>query len=154
MDFGTMSGKLTEGKYRTMEQFKDDMELVFSNCRLFNPPGTVPTICAAVVEKAFKREWPKAMERKLSWTEKRGLQGILTTIVKEPMYVLFKFLDFSDFEGFLSAPGYFANLLILLLWESQPTLTPFQRKMLETFGPSGRNWIMTNTTQLKPSKLT
>lgn len=87
MDFGTMSAKLNEGKYRTMEQFKNDMELVFSNCRLFNPPGTVPTICAAVVEKAFKKEWPKAMERKLSWTEKRGLQGILTAIVKEQMYV-------------------------------------------------------------------
>lgn len=98
-----MSAKLTEGKYRVMEQFKDDMELVFSNCRLFNPPGTVPTICAAVVEKAFKKEWPKAMERKLSWTEKRGLQGVLTTIVKEPMYVVFNFLDFPKLNMFFSS---------------------------------------------------
>lgn len=85
MDFGTMSNKLNEGKYHAMEEFKDDVELIFSNCRLFNPPGTGPTLCAGVVEKAFKKEWPKAMERKLSWTEKRGLQGVLTTLIKEPV---------------------------------------------------------------------
>ncbi|KAF8963874.1 hypothetical protein BDZ97DRAFT_1701052 [Flammula alnicola] len=90
MDFGTMSTKLNEEKYRTMEEFKEDMELVFSNCRLFNPPGTSPTICATVVEKVFKKEWPKAMERKLSWTEKRGLQGILTTLVKEQISWVFR----------------------------------------------------------------
>ena len=83
MDFGTMSTKLNEGKYATMEDFKEDMELVFSNCRQFNPPGTMPVACAAAVEKAFKKEWPKAMERKLSWTEKRGLQSILSNIGKE-----------------------------------------------------------------------
>jgi transcription initiation factor TFIID subunit 2 len=83
MDLGTMSTKLNEGKYATMEDFKEDMELVFSNCRQFNPPGTMPVACAAAVEKAFKKEWPKAMERKLSWTEKRGLQSILTNIGKE-----------------------------------------------------------------------
>lgn len=78
-----MSRKLHAGTYGTMEEFKHDVELIFSNCRLFNPAGTGPTICADVVERAFRKEWPKAMERKLSWTEKRGLQGVLTTLVKE-----------------------------------------------------------------------
>jgi hypothetical protein len=87
MDFGTMSNKLNASQYQTMEEFKDDVELVLSNCRLFNPPGTGPTICAGTVEKVFRKEWPKAMERKLSWTEKRGLQGVMSAIVKEQMYV-------------------------------------------------------------------
>jgi transcription initiation factor TFIID subunit 2 len=89
MDFGTMLTNLNENKYQSMEQFKKDMELVFSNCRQFNTPDTYPTKCAAIVEKVFKKEWPKAMERKLSWTEKRGLQGIMTAFVKEPMSVHF-----------------------------------------------------------------
>lgn len=87
MDFGTISSKLNDGKYATMEEFKADVELVFSNCRQFNPPGTSPTIIVAVVEKVFKKEWPKAMERKLSWTEKRGLQAVLTTLSKDPSSV-------------------------------------------------------------------
>jgi transcription initiation factor TFIID subunit 2 len=85
MDFGTISVKLEQGQYETMEDFKKDVELVFSNCRKFNRPGDYPTLCASVVEKAFKKEFPKAMERKLTWQEKRGLQGIMTTLVKEPV---------------------------------------------------------------------
>ncbi|KAF8910047.1 TATA-binding protein associated factor Taf2 [Gymnopilus junonius] len=90
MDFGTISTNLNGGKYSTMEDFKKDVGLVFNNCRQFNPPGTSPTICADVVEKLFKKEWPKAMERKLSWTDKRGLQGILTAIVKEQISWVFQ----------------------------------------------------------------
>lgn len=85
MDFGTISTKLAQNKYVTMEDFSKDIELVFDNCRQFNPPETYPVTCTDVVERAFKKEWPKAIERKLSWVEKRGLQGIMTTLVKESM---------------------------------------------------------------------
>ena len=84
MDFGTMTTKLEQGQYETMEGFKKDIELVFSNCRKFNRPEDYSTLCANIVEKVFKKEWPKAMERKLTWQEKRGLQGLMTILVKEP----------------------------------------------------------------------
>jgi len=85
MDFGTMSQKLAGEKYDTMEDFRRDVELVFSNCHKFNPSKTFPADCADAVERVFKKEWLKAMERKLSWVEKRGLQGLMTTLVKETM---------------------------------------------------------------------
>lgn len=88
MDFGTMSDKLGNGSYASMEAFARDLELVFSNCRKFNPPSTYPVTCADVVEKAYKKEWQKAMEKKLSWTEKRSLLGLMTTLVKEDVYVV------------------------------------------------------------------
>lgn len=87
MDFGTMSNKLNQGKYDTMEEFAKDVDLVFKNCRQFNPPATFPATCADIVERVYKREWPKAVEKKLSWGEKRGLQGVMTTLVKEPVLV-------------------------------------------------------------------
>jgi transcription initiation factor TFIID subunit 2 len=83
MDLGTISQNLTEGSYTTMEEFGKDVELVFSNCRKFNTPLTYPVTCADAVEKTFRKEWAKAIERKLSWTEKRSLQGVMTAIVKE-----------------------------------------------------------------------
>ncbi|KAF9055881.1 hypothetical protein BJ165DRAFT_1336062, partial [Panaeolus papilionaceus] len=104
MDFSTISTKLTEGKYPTMEDFKKDVELIFSNCRQFNPPETYPTICAAVVERVFRKEWPKAMERKLSWAEKRSLQGVMNTLVKDPQS--FIFLEPVD-PVMLGIPTYF-----------------------------------------------
>ena len=83
MDFGTMSQKLTDGKYSSMEDFGTDADLVFGNCRKFNPPHTYPVNCADAVEKVFKKEWTKATEKKLSWLEKRSLQGLMTALTKE-----------------------------------------------------------------------
>jgi transcription initiation factor TFIID subunit 2 len=90
MDFGTMGQKLTSGKYVTMEEVNRDAQLVFSNCRNFNPPGTYPCECADAVERVWKKEWVKATEKKLSFPEKRGLQGLLTTVVKDPLSWVFR----------------------------------------------------------------
>jgi len=85
MDFGTINQRLNQGKYETMEDFKEDVMLVFRNCRKFNPAGTFPYICADNVEAAFTKEWARAMERRLEWGEKRSLQGILSQLTKEDM---------------------------------------------------------------------
>ena len=36
MDFGTIKMKLREHEYERIQDFMDDMELVFYNCRLYN----------------------------------------------------------------------------------------------------------------------
>jgi len=113
MDFGTMLTKLGKNKYVTMEDFLADMELVFSNCRQFNYAGSVPVVCADIVEKAFRKEWPKAVEKKLSWTEKRGLQGVIATLVKEPVYVYVLGNGFRPNINMASARGSFVNLWTL-----------------------------------------
>ena len=83
-----MMQNLNSGKYSTMEEFTRDIELVFSNCRLFNPPTTYPVQCADVVERVFKKEWTRAAEKKMAWSEKRSLQSVMTTLVKDPLYVI------------------------------------------------------------------
>ncbi|KAK0246182.1 hypothetical protein EDD85DRAFT_924985 [Armillaria nabsnona] len=90
MDFGTMSEKLTQNQYQTMEGFRADFELVISNCRQFNPIKTYPHDCAAVLEKYFRKEWPKLVERKLTFAEKRGLLGVMTSIVKDNVSWIFR----------------------------------------------------------------
>ncbi|KAJ3020497.1 histone acetyltransferase [Thoreauomyces humboldtii] len=39
MDFATARLKLDKGSYDTIEDFVDDMRLIFSNCLMVNPPG-------------------------------------------------------------------------------------------------------------------
>lgn len=90
MDFGTMMQNLNSSKYSTREEFSRDVELVISNCRLFNPPTTYPVQCADVVERTFKREWVRTAEKKMTWTEKRGLQSLMTTLVKDPLSFVFR----------------------------------------------------------------
>ncbi|KAI0375461.1 hypothetical protein BV20DRAFT_960622 [Pilatotrama ljubarskyi] len=90
MDFGTIGTKLSEGKYSTMEDFARDVELVFQNCRTFNPPTTYPVMCADAVERVWKKEWAKATEKKLSYAEKRSLQGLLKTLFSDPVSWVFR----------------------------------------------------------------
>ncbi|KAJ3778677.1 hypothetical protein FB446DRAFT_712707 [Lentinula raphanica] len=41
MDFGTVSNKVARRKYRSLDDFANDIRLVTSNAKLFNPPGTI-----------------------------------------------------------------------------------------------------------------
>ncbi|KAI0701303.1 hypothetical protein BC835DRAFT_1323237 [Cytidiella melzeri] len=41
MDFGTISRKAAKGKYRSLEEFGNDVRLVTGNAKLFNPAGTI-----------------------------------------------------------------------------------------------------------------
>ncbi|KZS93535.1 hypothetical protein SISNIDRAFT_441399 [Sistotremastrum niveocremeum HHB9708] len=89
MDFETLSNNLDSGRYSTMEAFAHDVELIFSNCRLFNPPTTPPTEWASAVERVWKKEWNKALEKRLGGHEKRALQGLLTRLMKMDTLVFF-----------------------------------------------------------------
>ena len=85
MDFATITTKLSKGEYKTMDDFGHDIELIIANCRTFNPPNTAPAVCADVVEAAWKNAWAKAMEKKLSYNEKRSLLSIMTKLVNDPV---------------------------------------------------------------------
>ncbi|KZT66277.1 hypothetical protein DAEQUDRAFT_695784 [Daedalea quercina L-15889] len=41
MDLGTMTTKVERGRYRSLEEFADDLKLVTTNAKTFNPPGTI-----------------------------------------------------------------------------------------------------------------
>merc|ERR1711912_200050 len=41
MDFGTIEGKLNSAAYETVDEWIDDVRLVFGNAKTFNPPDHV-----------------------------------------------------------------------------------------------------------------
>jgi len=55
MDFSTMEHKLETNQYPNMEVFMDDVQLVFDNCRIYNPDGSIYARNATKMEK-FVRE--------------------------------------------------------------------------------------------------
>ncbi|MCO5565704.1 hypothetical protein L7F22_019378 [Adiantum nelumboides] len=89
MDLGTMTEKLNEGKYSTMGQFKSDMELIFANCRQYNPPTTIPIQLTDAVEAAFEREWRIASILKLEPGEIKTLQALLKKLTNIPEAFIF-----------------------------------------------------------------
>ena len=41
MDLGSINNKLRDDKYRFVEEYLDDVQLVWDNCKAYNAPGTV-----------------------------------------------------------------------------------------------------------------
>lgn len=44
MDLGTVQKKLKNEKYKFVEEFFDDIQLIWDNCKLYNLAGSVPLI--------------------------------------------------------------------------------------------------------------
>ncbi|WFC96745.1 hypothetical protein MBRA1_003407 [Malassezia brasiliensis] len=89
MDLSTIQRKLNDGAYATMGDFASDMRLMLANCRQFNPPTTLPREFEAAVRKVWRREWSRAMVRKLDYQDKRALQSMMGRLKQLPSGALF-----------------------------------------------------------------
>lgn len=89
MDLSTIDKKLKAGEYKTMGDFAADMRLMLANCRQFNPPGSVPALMEEVVRRVWRREWSRAMVRKLEYSHKRSLQSMMGRLKQHPAGALF-----------------------------------------------------------------
>ncbi|KAH7057737.1 hypothetical protein BKA57DRAFT_385108, partial [Linnemannia elongata] len=57
MDLGTIERKIDEKRYRNIREIKDDLDLVISNCRKFNPRGCFVVDQADLLEGVINRDW-------------------------------------------------------------------------------------------------
>ncbi|EST05572.1 Bromodomain protein [Kalmanozyma brasiliensis GHG001] len=90
MDLSTMEKKLNQASYTTMSSFAADVELIFANCRQFNPPGTEPCQHADELEKLWRKEWAKTVTPKLEANEKRALVGLINRLKTHQSSLLFR----------------------------------------------------------------
>jgi len=54
MDFSTIQHKISANQYKTFDAFVDDVQLVFDNCRLYNPETTIYAKNARFMDQLFK----------------------------------------------------------------------------------------------------
>ena len=55
MDLGTMSAKLKDDKYSTVQEYVDDFNLIVSNAKRFNGTANAVTDAASLMEQYFKK---------------------------------------------------------------------------------------------------
>lgn len=58
MDFSTIRRKLKQGQYTAPSEIKEDVDLVFDNCFVYNKGGycTTVTTCAAATKERRRHE--------------------------------------------------------------------------------------------------
>jgi len=62
IDFGTMEHKLSTKQYSTLDTFLSDAQLVFDNCRLYNPEDSIYAKNATGVEKYLQEQLVERMK--------------------------------------------------------------------------------------------
>jgi len=83
MDYQTMTRKLDRRKYSSMEDFADDLRLVYTNGRKFNAAS--PDILTLIdnLEVLWKKEWPGMLKRKLPGEVKKQLLQAINQVKVE-----------------------------------------------------------------------
>ena len=61
MDLGTVTEKLNQGGYLSVDQFVADVRLVFYNCRIYNPSTTPVGIAGHKISKVFEAALEQAL---------------------------------------------------------------------------------------------
>jgi len=56
LDFSTMEDKLEMNQYSNLDAFVEDIQLVFDNCRIYNPDGSIYARNATKMEKFMKEQ--------------------------------------------------------------------------------------------------
>jgi len=56
LDFSTMEDKLEMNQYSNLDVFVEDVQLVFDNCRIYNPDGSIYARNATKMEKFMKEQ--------------------------------------------------------------------------------------------------
>merc|ERR1712096_288991 len=55
IDLGTIKQRIKEDYYKTLEEYLDDINLVWDNCLTYNRPGSEISIMAETLIKLFKK---------------------------------------------------------------------------------------------------
>lgn len=77
MDLGTVKGKLQDSMYFSIEEFKDDIRLTFSNAMLYNPSDNIFHRNAKKLDRIFSTKW-KSLEARLKRESMNHEQGCLS----------------------------------------------------------------------------
>jgi len=91
MDLGTVKKRLENGVIKTVDMFRDDVELTFNNAMIYNQEGTDVHVVAKDMLKTFRSDMKGLMKKIVDQEEKKKLDGEAcslcgqTRLIFEPM---------------------------------------------------------------------
>ncbi|KAI5172281.1 hypothetical protein NEFER03_1395 [Nematocida sp. LUAm3] len=87
MDLSTVSKKIDQEEYESLEEVKKDIELIFSNCFLYNAVDSPVHKMGSTLEKYFKQLVQKgALDKRKSLEEEKDKKKIKTRSMPEEEY--------------------------------------------------------------------
>jgi len=99
MDLSTIKKKLEKNKYQTIEDFRSDVSLIFSNCNIYNPPGSWARDQGQKLEEYWLtldkslnqyKEKSSHEKRSLHMVEVKVCESIIRKMLRNPYSTAFK----------------------------------------------------------------
>ena len=96
-DLGLIKLKLEKNEYENIQEFLNDIQLVWDNCHTYNPPMNHVTKCAKFCEKKFKKEFHKTFKLNIEPSEDYSHDNIG---INEKIELKEKIKDLIDNENY------------------------------------------------------
>ena len=93
MDLGTCKNKLLNGEYKIFQEFIDDANLIWENCRLYNQAGSLIVKKANTLEKKMRQLIDKQFKNMKSKVENDKSQNQLSIADKSKLIDIIKELS-------------------------------------------------------------
>ncbi|CAO3616923.1 unnamed protein product [Cunninghamella echinulata] len=84
MDLGTIKSKLKNNQYLSVQQFDDDLRLMFNNCYIFNPPNTYVYNEAKQLEHVYNKEFKAYFGTSRLTSSSPSVPSPVATVLKPP----------------------------------------------------------------------
>ena len=105
-DLGSIKTKLEKNKYETLQDFLNDIQLVWDNCHTYNPPFNQITKYAECCEKKFKKEFEKIFKYSIEPSEEYSHENIGINEKLELKEKIKELIDSEDYKALNNLKNY------------------------------------------------
>ena len=105
-DLGTIKTKLEKNGYGSIQNFLNDIQLVWDNCHTYNPPLNQITKYAQFCEKKFKKEFEKTFKISIEPNEEYSHENIGINEKIELKEKIKELVDSEDYRALKNLKNY------------------------------------------------
>ena len=122
-DLGSVKLKLDKNGYETVQDFLNDVQLIWDNCHTYNPPLNQITKYAQFCEKKFKKEFEKVFKFNIDFDELYSHDNIGINEKMELKDKIKELIDNEDNRALNNLKNYCLNIVPHIIGVNEETKT-------------------------------
>ena len=122
-DLGSVKLKLDKNGYETVQDFLNDVQLIWDNCHTYNPPLNQITKYAQFCEKKFKKEFEKVFKFNIDFDELYSHDNIGINEKMELKDKIKELVDNADNRALKNLKNYCLNIAPHIIEVNEETKT-------------------------------
>ena len=114
-DLNLIKYRLENNIYKTLQEFVNDVQLVWDNCHTYNPPKNQITQCARICEQKFKNEFNKIFNCNLALNEEFSHDNIGINEKMELKERINQLIEKKNYKGLNNLKNYCLKIVPFII---------------------------------------